>query len=84
MKIVRVPPRHEVELGTAPKQLELETGKTYALAPHADLWMRGAKHARIKRFLRNGHGDLDMASIAPIVNGTEIRGTFRVPLHHFA
>lgn len=62
----------------------LRAGQTYELAPHADLWMRGAKSARIKRVYRGEGQNIVSASVAPIINGQEVRGTFRISVDHFA
>jgi hypothetical protein len=85
MKIVRAPSTVEVTLGCAPKQLEIVPGNTYALAPHADLWMRGAKTVRVKyiEFDKQSQ-DWTVVGVAPVINGQEIRGKFLIPVDHFA
>lgn len=86
LKIVRVPTMVELQLGTAPKQLEIAAGKIYDLAPHAELWMRGAKTVRVK-YISTDPGsvrDWTMVGVAPIVNGQELRGKFLIPIDHFA
>jgi hypothetical protein len=83
--IVRVPTRVEIELGTAPKQLRIEAGNTYDLAPHADLWMRGARTVRVKYIQAERESrDWTIVGVAPIINGREVRGKFLIPVDHFA
>lgn len=85
LKIVRVPTKVEIELGTAPAQLEIIPGNTYQLAPHADLWMRGAKSVRVKYIQAERESrDWTLVGVAPIVNGREVRGKFLIPVDHFA
>jgi hypothetical protein len=83
-KIVRVPTVLEIALGAAPKQLEIIPGNTYALAPHADLWMRGAKTARVKYVVLDRAGNPTGVGVAPIVGVTEIKGSYVIPVEHFA
>jgi hypothetical protein len=77
-------PAHEIALGLAKKQIDLRVGGTYDLAPHCDLWMRGAKTARVKRFYLNADGTPISASVVPIRNGYDVTGTHYVVIDHFA
>jgi hypothetical protein len=85
LKIVRSPLIRDICLGTGPKQLEIVPGQTYELAPHADLWMRGAKYVRVKYIqAERESGDWTVVGVAPIVGGRELRGKFLIPVDHFA
>ena len=84
LTIVRAPSRVEIELGTAPKQLRIEPGKIYTLAPFSDLWMRGAKTARVKYIeCDRASQDWTLISVAPIVNGREVKGKFLITVDQF-
>lgn len=82
-RAIIVPPMHEIVLGIAQKQCDLVAGNTYELAPHCSLWARGAKHARIKRIYCDDQGTPTRASVAPIIAGSEVKGTYYVLLTHF-
>jgi hypothetical protein len=82
-RAVIVPPQFEIDLGISQKQCDIRVGSTYTLAPHCDLWMRGAKTARVKRIYCNEAGEPTHVSVAPIVNFIEQRGTHHIPLTHF-
>lgn len=81
--VVSVPVAQEL-LGYGKRQCDLRVGGTYELAPHCDLWMRGAKTARVKRFYLNEHGEPISASVVPVRNGYDVTGTHYVVIDHFA
>jgi len=54
----------------------VEAGSVVELQPAADLWMRGARTGRVLRVVDG------FVHVRPIVEGREIRKTFRVPLEH--
>lgn len=83
-RAIRVPAYAEIALGTAPKQTEIVVGKTYELHPACDLWMGGAKSARVKAIYADAIGRIVLVSVAPIVMDTEQRGTHRIAIDHFA
>lgn len=83
-RVVIVPTYLELQLGTAQRQRDIHVGGVYELSPACDLWMRGAKTARVKVIYEDSTGRVDILSVAPIVNGTEIRGTHRIAVSHIA
>lgn len=83
-RCVRVSPAHEIALGLGVKQPDLRVGGTYELSPACDLWMRGAKKARIKRIYLNADGEPISASVVPVCNGYDVSGTHYVAISHFA
>lgn len=83
-RAIRVATYAEISLGIAPKQTKIVVGNTYELHPACDLWMRGAKSARVKAIYADAIGRIVLVSVAPIVMGTEQRGTHRIGIDRFA
>lgn len=74
---VKIVPTWADALNHPEKSFEVFVGDYVNLAPHCDLWMRGAKTAFVVRITNGG-----LLRVKPIVDGERLRRTFTIQQHH--